>query len=225
MADKINSDIYSQLGLNKTQTPKTNKNDNLGQDEFLELMTAQLKFQDPLKPMENGDFIAQMAQFGTVSGIGDLNTAFSNMSAAFQSNQALQASTMVGRSVLLESDTVGFDKAGLLNGSVELDQSASKVVVTISDQSGQIVNRQDLGFQSAGLVDFNWDGTLEDGTKLTDGTYKVSAEVVRGDDVSSGVTLTSSLVESVTLGKGGQDLTLTVSNLGDISMSQIRKIM
>ena len=224
MAD-INSDIYTQLGINKTPEPKKNKNDKLGQEEFLQLMTAQLKFQDPLKPMENGDFIAQMAQFGTVSGIGDLNTAFANMSAAFQSNQALQASTMVGRSVLLESDTAGFNKEGILSGAIELDQSATQVVLTVKDQAGQIVNRQDLGFQSAGLVDFNWDGTLENGTKLTDGVYTVSAEVHRGNDVTGGKTLTSSLVESVTLGKGGQDLTLTVSNLGDISMSKIRKIM
>ncbi|MBL7003402.1 MAG: hypothetical protein ISR69_05190, partial [Gammaproteobacteria bacterium] len=74
-------------------------------------------------------------------------------------------------------------------------------------------------------VDFSWDGKLEDGTQLTDGRYTISAEVHRGNEVNSGVTLTSAQVESVTLGKGGQDLTLTVSNLGDISMADIRKIM
>ena len=100
MNDIDTSKVFNQLGL--TQTPETKKaNDELGQAEFLELMTSQLKFQDPLKPMENGDFLAQMAQFGTVSGINDLNANFNSMAASFQSNQALQASTLVGRKVLV----------------------------------------------------------------------------------------------------------------------------
>lgn len=225
MAD-INSDIYTQLGLNKTtETTTTSKNDTLGQEEFLELMTAQLQYQDPLEPMENGDFIGQMASFGTVSGIGDLNEAFSSMSAAFQSNQALQASTMVGRQVLVESNVGAFNNEGVLEASVELDLPATNVIVTISDSSGQIVDRQELGAQSAGLVDYEWNGTGTNGEEYSSGAFQVSAEIQRGNDTSSGVTLTSVQVESVTLGQGGQDLTLSVTNLGDISMSQVRKIM
>lgn len=224
MAD-INSDIYTQLGLNKVTETKTNKNDSLGQEEFLELMTAQLQNQDPLAPMENGDFIAQMASFGTVSGIGDLNDSFGSMSAAFQSNQALQASTMVGRNVLIESNVGTFNNDGILEASVDLESSATNVIVTVTDASGQLVSRNELGPQQAGLANFTWDGQGSNGQNYNSGSFKVTAEVQRGNDTSSGVTLTSVQVESVTLGKGGQDLTLSVSGLGDISMSQIRKIM
>ena len=76
MADIDTSNVYSQLGLNQKKEAESNPNDKLGQAEFLELMTAQLKFQDPLKPLENGDFLAQMAQFGTVNGIAGENTGF-----------------------------------------------------------------------------------------------------------------------------------------------------
>lgn len=224
MAD-INSDIYSQLGLNKATEAKTNKNDNLGQEEFLELMTAQLLNQDPLAPMENGDFIGQMASFGTVSGIGDLNNAFSDLSTAFQSNQALQASTMVGRNVLVESNVGSFNSDGVLVASVDLDSPASNVVVSVTDASGQLVDRQELGSQPAGLANYRWNGQGSNGQTYNSGIFKVTAEVQNGNDVSGGATLTSVQVESVTLGKGGQDLTLTVSNLGDINMSQVRKIM
>jgi len=224
MAD-INSDIFSQLGINKVAETKTNKNDNLGQAEFLELMTSQLMNQDPLAPMENGNFIGQMASFGTVSGIGDLNQAFSDMSAAFQSNQALQASTMVGRSVLVESNIGSINSDGALDASVDLDLPANNVIVSVTDASGQLVDRKALGAQSAGLVNYSWNGQGSNGRAYDSGIFKVTAEIQRGNDTSSGVTLTSVQVESVTLGKGGQDLTLSVSNLGDISMSQIRKIM
>jgi len=67
MSEIDSKNIFSQLGLNKPVNSDAKANDELGQAEFLELMTAQLRYQDPLKPMENGDFLGQMAQFGTVS--------------------------------------------------------------------------------------------------------------------------------------------------------------
>ena len=105
MSEIDSNNIYTQLGLNRTVETEQRDNDQLGQAEFLELMTAQLRFQDPLQPMENGDFLGQMAQFGTVSGINDLNNTFNSMSSSFQSNQALQASTLVGRRVLVPSQS------------------------------------------------------------------------------------------------------------------------
>ncbi len=225
MSDIDTKQLYSQLGLNKPQQQDDKANDELGQAEFLELMTAQLKFQDPLQPMENGEFLAQMAQFGTVSGINELNSAFDNMSAAFQSNQALQASTMVGRNVLVPSNQVRLGEQGDLAAAVELDQPASKLVVNINDTNGQLVHRIDLGSQQAGLIDFSWNGMNANGQRLNPGLYTIAAEVRQGNSVSAGKTLSAVQVESVTLGQAGQDLTLTVSDLGDINMSQIRKIM
>ena len=225
MTDIDTSNVFSQLGLNQNKEAESNPNDKLGQAEFLELMTAQLKFQDPLKPMENGDFLGQMAQFGTVNGINELNAAFDSMSTAFQSNQALQASTLVGRKVLVPA-TSGFLKDGsALNGSVELEQAASKVTITITNSVGQLIHRQDLGLQQSGLVDFEWNGLDQSGNRMPAGEYQVAAEVQRGDDTSAGLTLSVVDVESVTLGQGGQDLTLSVAGLGDINMSQVRKIL
>jgi len=225
MSDIDTKNIYTQLGINKSEKSESKANDELGQSEFLELMTAQLRFQDPLSPMENGDFLAQMAQFGTVSGINDLNSAFSNMSAAFQSNQALQASTMVGRKVLIPGDQAHLGKEGGLHGAVDLQQPARQVIINVKDSAGQLVHRINLGQQSSGLLEFDWNGVNSNGDRLSEGLYTLSAEVHSGDQVNAGEMLTTVQVESVTLGQPGQDLTLTVSDLGDISMSQIRKIM
>ena len=216
---------YSQLGLNRPTDEAGKNGDELGQAEFLELMTAQLQYQDPLKPMENGDFLGQIAQFGTVSGISELNSTFNNLSASFQSNQALQASTLVGRRVMVPGDSGFLNQGGALSGSVDLDQPASKIVITIKNSAGQLVNRQEMGVQQAGLVDFEWNGLDANGNQLPVGEYQIAAEVHRGTEVSAGAMFTVVDVESVTLGVGGQDLTLSVSGLGDIDMSQVRKIM
>jgi flagellar basal-body rod modification protein FlgD len=225
MADIDTNNIYSQLGLGNSQETNKKNNDELGQAEFLELMTSQLKFQDPLKPMENGDFLGQMAQFGTVSGINELNSAFNSMSASFQSNQALQASTLVGKKVLAPSDSAYLAEGKALSGSIDLLQPANKVIVSITNATGQLVHRQDLGLQQSGLVDFNWNGLDQNGNQMPAGNYRVSAELHRGTEVGAGETFVVADVESVTLGKAGQDLTLSVTGLGDINLSQIRKIL
>ncbi len=225
MADIDTSNIYAQLGLTRPAETEGRGNDELGQAEFLELMTTQLRFQDPLKPMENGDFLGQMAQFGTVNGINDLNTTFNTMSASFQSNQALQASTLVGRRVLVPANDAFLADSGSLLGAVELDQPANRVVITVQNAAGQLVHREELGLQQAGLLDFEWDGLDADGNRLPGGEYRISAEVHRGTEVTAGNTFSVVDVESVTLGVGGQDLTLSVTGLGDIAMGQVRKIM
>ena len=182
--DKTNP--FSQLGLSSTAEGNNKANDELGQTEFLELMTTQLKFQDPLKPMENGEFLAQMAQFGTVSGINELNSNFNAMSASFQSNQALQASTLVGRRVMVPADTTYLKDSGSVQGAIELDQAASSVTLSVQDASGQIVHRLDLGLQQEGLVNFEWDGLNQNGDRLPAGEYMLLAEVKRGASAEAG---------------------------------------
>jgi flagellar basal-body rod modification protein FlgD len=216
---------FTQLGLSNTSDSKTKANDELGQAEFLELMTAQLRFQDPLEPMENGDFLGQIAQFGTVSGINELNTTFNSLNSSFQSNQALQASTLVGRKVLIPSETGYLGATGGLSGSVELEQSAQEVTVRVTNEAGQLVHQQLLGLQPKGLSNFTWDGLDSTGTPFQAGNYSISAEVNRGTSVSAGSMLSVVDVESVTIGKAGQDLTLSVAGLGNISMADVRKIL
>ncbi len=224
MADIDTSNVFSQLGLTKAQEIDSKSNNELGQTEFLELMTTQLQYQDPLEPMENGEFLSQMAQFGTVSGINDLNTNFNTMSASFQSNQALQASTLVGRRVMVPAETAYLNANDPVNGAVELNQAATNVSLLIKDRSGQLVDRLELGRQQTGLVNFEWDGMDSNGDRLASGEYHLSAELQHGTSTSAGVTYSVVDVESVTLGVGGQGLTLTTTGLGDIDMSQVRKI-
>ncbi len=225
MSEIDSNNIFTQLGLNRTVETEQRNNDELGQAEFLELMTAQLRFQDPLPPMENGDVLGQMAQFGTVSGINDLNTTFNNMSASFQSNQALQASTLVGRRVLVPASSGFLADGQSMTTAVDLEQPANRLVITIQDSAGQLVHREELGAQAAGLVEFEWNGQDGAGNRVASGEYRIEAEVYRGDAVTSGNTYTVVDVESVTLGVGGQDLTLSVTGLGDIGMGQVRKIL
>ena len=101
MVDAVNGVDLASLGLTQ---PKAEKKNELGQDAFLELMVTQLKNQDPFKPLDSGEFLGQLAQFGTVQGLSGLQTSFDGLASSLVSNQALQAASLVGRTALVESD-------------------------------------------------------------------------------------------------------------------------
>jgi len=196
----------------------------LGQEQFLELMTTQLQNQDPFKPMESGDFLSQIAQFSTVEGIGDLNDAFSGLSQSLVSNQALQATNLVGREVLAPTGVAALSQGGSIRGNVELPAASGEVVVNVYDQAGQVVRRLELGSQAAGPVTFQWDGLKNDGQFASPGNYFISAEASIDGQFEAVETLLASEVRSVTLSNSG-GLLLDLDGIGSLDFSEVRQIL
>ena len=218
------SDDLARLGLN-TPPPADDGRSDLGQEDFLALMIAQFRNQDPFEPMNNGEFLGQLAQFGTVDGIDRLNNSFFELSESLFTDQALQAANLVGHSVLATSDRGYLPEEGELNGAVELSSSAENVQIDITDASGQLVKRLDLGQQPAGLVEFQWGGITDGADRASQGSYVISARVIRGQNVESVETLVRSDIESVNLGRFGQSMTLNLTGGETLSISQVRKIL
>ncbi len=214
---------FSSLGISPPVADNTDRSD-LGQEDFMTLMIAQFRNQDPFEPMDNGDFLGQLAQFGTVSGIDQLNGAFTGLQSSIQSDQALQAANLVGRSVLAETDGGFVTNGSSLAGAVELPASASNVEIEITDASGQLVRRFEIGQQQAGMARFTWDGRDTAGDVVADGQYRVSARVQRGVQVESAPTLIESNIASVTLGRAGQGLTLNLAGGEQLSLAAVRQI-
>lgn len=197
----------------------------LGQEDFFRLMTAQLENQDPTKPIDNENFLAQIAQFSVVSGIGDLQKSFDTLSESLVSNQALQATNLVGHKVLAPTGIASLDANGAVKGSVELPVASSQVTISVRDTSGQIVRRLEMGNQAAGTVPFQWNGLRDDGQFAGAGKYFVTAEAVTMDGKTEAVeTLVASEVRSVTLNKSG-GLMLDLEGVGPLDFDQVREIL
>ena len=196
----------------------------LGQNEFLELMTTQLANQDPFQPMENGEFMGQIAQFGTVNGITDLLASFEDLATNLQSSQALQASNLIGRQVLVNHDQGYLPQNGTLQGAVELASSSSNVAVNVYDASGEVLGRVELGAQPAGLVQFNWDGTTFGGQRAPSGRYRIEVEATYGNATESITPQVVDFVRSLTLGGVGQEMQVELENLGNVSFNQVNQI-
>lgn len=215
--------LLESLGIDRLKESAAPRGE-LQQEQFLELMLTQLQNQDPLKPMESGDFLGQIAQFGTVSGISELQQSFSALAASLQSSQALQASTMVGRNVLIESDAVRLDAQSEPALAFELPSPGSDVRLVIEDQLGQVVRQIAFGAHDKGLVDFVWDGLDASGARAAPGNYVFKATAVL-DGVNQALpTFVQAPVESVTLSRDGQPPVLNLADIGAVDLGLIKRV-
>jgi flagellar basal-body rod modification protein FlgD len=204
---------------------------SLGGADFLTLMLAQLKNQDPTSPVDSNEFLSQLASLSEVQGITQLNTQFSSLSSSLMSSQALQASSLLGHQALVASSTATLASAGgTISGAVSVPQTSSGVVVNIKNSAGALVQQINLGAQSAGLANFSWNGETSGGSQAPAGTYTLSAQVSGVSGGTAVTTLVSGTVESVTMGSssssgsGSSGLTLNISGLGSVPFSSVQQI-
>jgi flagellar basal-body rod modification protein FlgD len=205
-------------------TPTANGT-TLGGTDFLTLMLAQLKNQDPTSPVDSNTFLTQLAQLSEVQGITSLNTSFGALSSSLTSNQALQASSLLGHQALVTSSTATIAAGGTVTGAVNVPQTTSQVVLNISDSSGVLVGQFNLGAQQAGLTSFSWDGTEGNGSKAPAGTYTLTAQyagATKGG--AAATTLVNGTIESVSMGAGSTGMTLNVAGVGSVPYSSVQQI-
>ena len=199
-------------------------NKDLGKNEFLELLVAQLNNQNPLDPQDNGEFVAQLAQFSTLEGIEKLNDSMGDILNGVHSSQALQASSLVGRKVILASEQAMVDTAETFKGSVLVPQSSSNVYVSVYDDAGNVVSRINMGAQEAGNQSFMWDGKDSDGEQLPPGKYRFKAEGSFNGKTEGLYTMLPANVDSVTLSPQGGEMLLNLAGLGPVPLSQVQII-
>ena len=212
----------TQAALAKAQASKSAS--SLGIDDFLTLMTTQLKNQDPLKPLEGTEFVSQLAQFGSVSGIQQMQTSVESLAASLRSNQALNGATLVGRDVLAAADSFDLTQGVPVSGQVDVPSGASSLQIRITDSSGQVVREMRVA-PSTGTNSFTWDGLRSDGTAAPTGKYDIEAISTVGDQNTSLDILMSGRVGSVTLDSSGTGLTLNTAALGPIALGDVRRVM
>lgn len=218
-----NTSTTDVLASFRHQQEAAGSKSELGKNEFMELMIAQLKNQNPLEPQENGDFIAQLAQFSSLEEMQKLSQNVDNVVGEFRSTQALQASAMVGRTVLAPANFGMLDDSGEITGVVNVPASTGGLRLSIQNESGELLRRIDLGASEAGQKAFRWDGQDADGNVLPPGRYVVVAEASYPEGNEQLDTLVSSNVDSVSLGKGGS-ITLNLAGMGSIALADVQQI-
>ncbi len=212
-----NSSLKSanELGGRKTE---------LNQEDFFALLTTQLAQQDPFKPLDNTEFVAQMAQFSSLESLQAMQNSFADLASSMTSNQALQASALVGRTVLIPSNVGSFDGTSEVQGMVALSSPATNATMQVEDETGQLIKTIELGDLTQGPNEFSWDGTDENGNTVSPGYYKIS---VSGDVYGQETSLPTGVfarVDSVNLGGTQGGIFLNLDGLGSVSLDDVSQI-
>jgi flagellar basal-body rod modification protein FlgD len=202
------------------------------QDQFLKLLVTQMQNQDPLNPMDNAQVTSQLAQLSTVTGIDKLNVTLQSLMGSYQSNQSLQATSLINHGVLAPGKGMTLAENTADDGTVtkqaimgiDLPQDVDSAIVTIKDQSGNTVATMDLGKQPAGTQPLMWDGKKTDGTSAAAGSYTFDVQATVGGTKVDATALQFGIVTTVSTAAGVEPK-VNVPGLGSVNFSDIRQIL
>lgn len=152
----------------------------MGQQEFLTLFTTQLKMQNPLDPVKNEAFVAQLAQFSSLEANISMKQSLDTMVTAMGSDRVMASASLIGKSVAVPDAAVQVTNGVGGQGVIPLPTGAAGLQVNVTDASGNVVRELIYPAQPVGDFSVNWDGTDGAGNVVPDGSYRFSAAGVVG---------------------------------------------
>ncbi|MFD2168118.1 flagellar hook assembly protein FlgD [Thalassotalea euphylliae] len=214
------------LRWQKEEVQIADENDNgmLTQEDFFALMTQELAHQDPTKPVENNEMISQMTAFSTTDGVARLNDQFTEFATTMSSSQALQASSLVGRSVLVEDNVFAKVEGEEPKGKIVTDQAASNVNIYVENTAGEIVQTVPVGNVAAGEHIFTWDGNMASGDPAPEGAYRYRIVGLVDGQASELQAMTYRKVDSVTLAGAGGNIVLNLNGGTNMNLSDVVEV-
>ncbi|MCC8381526.1 flagellar hook assembly protein FlgD [Xenorhabdus sp. PB30.3] len=222
--DSLDNSTIGELA----SSPKKKQDSNDIKDNFLNLLVAQLKNQDPTNPMQNNELTTQLAQISTVEGIEKLNKSLGAVVSQMEGNQAMQTTQLIGRGVMTPGDKIlvgSNEEKGISTTpfGFELNRPADNVKVTIKDKNGAVVRELDIGKLNTGVHSFVWDGKNADSKEVADGAYSFTVSASYQDQALVTLPLTYAVVNGVTRGEDGTKLDLGLA--GMVTMDKVRQIL
>jgi len=219
---KAQNALLDKLGISNASTAKAETKDELGQDEFLKLMTTQLQNQDPFAPMDNGDFIAQMAQFSTVTGITEMGQSLKGIADQLGEFRIATAANLLGSSVMLPGSTARADENGEIHGMLDLPSASGITNLAFKDVNGTLLHSVELGTQPAGLIGFSWTDVPSNIVDSGD-AIRIEAYADMGNGMES---LTPNVFAEVLAASTGDEITgvvLDVRDYGEVRAADVER--
>jgi flagellar basal-body rod modification protein FlgD len=215
---------YDPTTANKTAeastAPKTATEET---QNFLKLLIAQIKNQDPMSPMDASTMTAQMSQLNMVSSMANMNTSMTAMLAQMQSVNFMNQAALIGHSPAVAGDGIAFDGTNQVMLGANAANPLKSVIATISDASGNTVNSVDLGSLNAGMSNFLWNGKDAGGNTVAAGMYYLSLTGTNAADATENPTAyVASAVASVSKGSNG-DAILNLLDGRIINSSEVQQ--
>ena len=209
------------IAKNKVKAPSN----NMDQAAFLTLFTTQLKNQNPLDPVKNEAFVAQLAQFSQLEATTAMKTSMETMVKSMEGDKMLAGAALIGRKVAVPNGPITLLGGQPVEANVDLPTGADGVQMTIFDAKGQAVRKQIFGSQPIGTMRLGWDGYNDSGAAMPDGTYTMQVLASSMGKALQPTVNTLSTVRSVTNpGTGDNTWLLEVDGGKSVNMADVKRI-
>jgi flagellar basal-body rod modification protein FlgD len=172
---KVPSSIKTTTAANAEKEAAAAKNTGMGQKDFLTLFTTQLKNQDPLDPVKNEAFVAQLAQFSQLEATTGMAQTLTDFVSSMSGERMMSSANLIGKKVSVPDGPVELVGGTPIQGVINLPTGADGVKFEVFNDKGALVATNILGPQTVGDMTLSWNGTDDTGTTLPDGTYRFKA--------------------------------------------------
>lgn len=196
----------------------------MGQTAFLTLFTTQLKSQNPLDPMNNEAFVAQLAQFSQLEATTKMSDNVQNLVASMSNDRMSSASGLIGKKVAIPDGKAILTNAQPVDGVVTLDKDVDSISLKVFASDGTLIRTGDVGPQKKGDFHFAWDGKDSNGAAVADGVYRISANVTSFGKSSKATVSTMAPVRTVTTDATTGEMQVEFDDGSTQSISQVKRV-
>ncbi|MBN2816278.1 MAG: flagellar hook capping protein [Campylobacterales bacterium] len=204
----------TSTGLNAATNTETATSTNvkdktaLGKDDFMTLLLVELQNQDPTEPMDSEKILTQTSQLAALESAENTNKALEELAASLSSTQQFSTISAIGKTADLASNAIGHDEGSTTSFEVYFPDDVASGNVEILDVDGNIVKTLPIEENPSGVYQFDWDGTLSNGSSATSGVYYVTASYTNPDGDDKTTRMGAYPIESVRFEDGNTYLKL-----------------
>ena len=197
-ASAVPTSITTTAGAaNAALTANSGSASGMGQKDFLTLFTTQLKNQDPLDPVKNEAFVAQLAQFSQLEATVTMSQTLNDFVTSMSGERMMSSANLIGKTISVPNGPVIMVGGNPVEGVVNLPTGADGVKFDVYDSKGTLVRSQILGPQTVGDMSWSWDGKDDAGNTAADGSYTFKATAVSQGKTTNPAVSTMAYVTSV----------------------------
>jgi flagellar basal-body rod modification protein FlgD len=206
-------------------TATTSKNGSeMGKQDFLKLFTAQLQNQNPLDPVKNEAFVAQLAQFSQLEALTNMQSSLDNFVTSMSAERMLGGASLIGKKVSVANAPALLGASGGIDATIDLPNGASGVQLSITDRLGRTVQDLIAGAQTPGTASLSWDGLDAMGNRAPEGTYRLTAKAVVNGKTTDVAVNTMSTVRGITTNPSDGAVSLELDGQQTVLLKNVQRI-
>jgi len=206
----------------KDAAKKTSK--DMGKQDFLTLFTAQLQNQNPLEPVKNEAFVAQLAQFSQLEALTNMQTSLDTFVTSMSGERMLNGASLIGKKVAITDALTPLAQGGTIDASIDLPEGAAGLQINVLDAKGTLVKEIIAGPQVPGSMSLQWDGKNTEGQSAAPGLYRLSAQAVVNGKTAAVPVNTLSTVKSIVTNPTDGSVSVEVDGGKTLLLSNVKRV-